>query len=99
MDDINYNNIEERLYKLVSEGLIDIQKLLYVVLVERGQLYGALIKLMQLTETEEFEMTVEDRKEISETLYALFLPGEDKTSLTIKLMSKGEEYHKEDEPA
>ena len=99
MDDINYNNIEERLYKLVSEDLVDIQKLLYVVLVERGQLYGALIKLMQLTETEEFEMTVEDRKEISETLYALFLPGEDKTSLTVKLMRKGEEYHKEDEPA
>jgi hypothetical protein len=90
MEDINYNNVEERFYNLVAVGLPEIQKLLYVVMLERGQLYASLIKLMALTETEEFELSVGD-KEFNSGKYVLFMPGEEGTNLTVKLMEKQEE--------
>jgi hypothetical protein len=98
MDDINYNNIEERLYSLVQIGMPEIQKLLFVVMVERSQLYGALIRLMEVAGIDRFEMTLDDMKESSGKKYVLFMPGDDKTSLTVSLLDRQEEP-KENEPA
>ena len=76
------------MWDLINESLPELQKFLYYILQERSQLYGSLAHLMNITETEEFEVHLDTLKIIHDNYMIYATPSGDGESFKIELRER-----------